>query len=166
MGQHDRTSGRTMAPMPSSPSPVPRHAGRRRPFALVMLAGLFLLKTVVLLLLVAGTTASPDAWYLQVGAVPQALIAIRTTPGTEVLVLVVAGLLAATFIGLLAMTRVGWLLAMMFSGVFVAFDIVAELSGTADHLWMALNIVTVFYLNQQDLRDLFGATAGPAEAAP
>jgi hypothetical protein len=35
------------------------------------------------------------------------------------------------------------------------------LSGTGSDIWVLLNIVTVFYLNQRDVRALVGATLEP-----
>ena len=68
-----------------------------------------------------------------------------------------AALLALAAVGLIALRRTGWLLAMVITGVFVAADIYAYLNDVANHLWMALNILTVFYLNQADVRAVVGA---------
>jgi uncharacterized membrane protein (DUF2068 family) len=68
-------------------------------------------------------------------------------------VLVIAAL------GMLGRRRTGWLLAMVVTGVFIALDLYSFANNEADHLWMALNIVTVFYLNQRDVRAVVGVTA-------
>ena len=70
----------------------------------------------------------------------------------------IAVVLVVAAVGLLSLHRRGWLLAMVATGVFVGFDIVAFTAGTANYLWMALNIVTVFYLNQTDVREVVGVT--------
>jgi hypothetical protein len=62
--------------------------------------------------------------------------------------------------------RVGWLLAMIITGVSVAVDIAAFLAGTGSELWMFLNVVTVFYLNQRDIRQRVGATLEPVVDVP
>ena len=46
---------------------------------------------------------------------------------------------------------------MVITGLFVAIDIYGYLNSSANHLWMLLNIVTVFYLNQRDVREVVGA---------
>ena len=56
----------------------------------------------------------------------------------------------------------GWLLAMLTTGVFIAADIVTFDAGAGHHLWMLLNIATVFYLNQRDVREAFLSLAGDA----
>ena len=53
------------------------------------------------------------------------------------------------------------LLAMVITGISVAIDIVAFLAGTGSEVWMFLNVVTVFYLNQRDIRELVGVTLAP-----
>ena len=88
---------------------------------------------------------------------------LRDDPAAGPLVLAFAGLLLLSVIGMLSRRRTGWLLAMVITGLFVAIDIYGYLNGSANHLWMLLNIVTVFYLNQRDVREAVGA-AEPVEA--
>ncbi|MFN8629951.1 MAG: hypothetical protein U0838_06390 [Chloroflexota bacterium] len=52
--------------------------------------------------------------------------------------------------------RDGWLMAMVLTGLFVAADISGFVNGNVSYLWMALNIITVFYLNQSDVRGAVG----------
>ena len=90
----------------------------------------------------------------------------RSSPRDPVagpLVLGFAALLVVSVIGMLSRRRTGWLLAMVITGLFVAIDIYGYLNGSANHLWMLLNIVTVFYLNQADVREAVGA-AEPVDA--
>jgi uncharacterized membrane protein (DUF2068 family) len=84
----------------------------------------------------------------------QVLVAI---PGASGWILALAALLVLSAAGLMAGRRIGWLLAMVITGVFVASDISGFYSGTTNHIWMLLNIVTVFYLNQRDVREVVGA---------
>ena len=55
---------------------------------------------------------------------------------------------------------------MVITGVSVAIDIVGFLAGTGSELWMFLNVVTVFYLNQRDIRELVGVTLEPVVDVP
>jgi hypothetical protein len=123
--------------------------GRRRPFTLVVLAGLMLLKAVFVVAVVAGALVD-DTVIASALRIPGLTPQIRETPGAAFLLLVVAGILVLSAIGLLAGRRAGWVVAMVTTGMFIAFDIVAFFDGTANEVWMVLNIVTVFYLNQRD----------------
>lgn len=60
-------------------------------------------------------------------------------------------------VGLLMWKRLGWVLAMVSTGIFVVFDILSFVDGTANYIWMALNVITVFYLNQREVRESVGA---------
>ncbi len=68
-------------------------------------------------------------------------------------------LLVISALGMLGRQRVGWLLAMVVTGLAIALDIYGLANGGANHLWMGLNIVTVFYLNQRDVREVLGVTS-------
>ena len=74
-----------------------------------------------------------------------------------------AAVLVVAAIGLFGGRRWGWLVAMVTTGVFIAADIVTFDAGVVHHLWMLLNIVTVFYLNQRDVREAFLSLAGDAD---
>ena len=82
------------------------------------------------------------------------------------MLILAAAVLLASALMLLAGRRTGWLLAMVITGVSVAIDIVAFLSGAGSHVWMLLNVVTVFYLNQRDIRELVGVTIEPVVDVP
>ena len=144
---------------PSSPRPA-RH---RLPFTLYVLAGLMLFKAVVLVAVVAGATLETLRPILGLTTGPELMEIFRTTPGLGPFVLAFAALLIVSVIGMLSRRRTGWLLAMVITGLFVAIDIYGYLNSSANHLWMVLNIVTVFYLNQRDVREAVGA-AEPVEA--
>jgi hypothetical protein len=124
-------------------------ARRSLPFTLYVLAGLMLVKAVALLALVAGATVDEVRPLLGLSTIPELLVSV---------------------IGMIARRRFGWLVGMVITGLFVAADIYAFANGTANHVWMALNIVTVFYLNQQDVREVVGAAgtpdAGVGQATP
>jgi hypothetical protein len=139
----------------SNPTP----AGRpRMPFTLLMLASLLCLKAVLLVTAVAGSSLDGLRPVLGLVSIPSVVSFVRTTPAATTGLLAVAALLVASAVGLLLGRRTGWLLAMVMTGLFVAVDIYAYLNGGANDLWMALNIITVFYLNQRDVREIVGAT--------
>ena len=77
-----------------------------------------------------------------------------------------AAVLMVSALMLLAGKRTGWLLAMVITGVSVAIDIIGFLAGAGSELWMFLNVVTVFYLNQRDIRELVGVTLAPVVDVP
>ena len=74
--------------------------------------------------------------------------------------------LAFAAVQLLRRRRSGWLLAMVLTGAFVAIDIYTFLTIGSNHVWMLLNIVTVFYLNQADVRASVGAFRHEPDPAP
>jgi putative copper export protein len=122
----------------------------------VVLALLLVVKAVMLGLLATGVALSTQDWLrAMIGKdLVQVLVAI---PGASGWILALAALLVLSAAGLMAGRRIGWLLAMVITGVFVASDISGFYSGTTNHIWMLLNIVTVFYLNQRDVREVVGA---------
>jgi hypothetical protein len=144
-------------------------ARRRLPFTLLVLAGLMLLKAALLIAVVLGATLEVLRPYLGLSTVPGFLDAIRDTPGVSSLLLIFAALLILSVVGMLGRRRIGWLLAMVVTGLFVAIDIYGYMNNGANYLWMGLNIVTVFYLNQRDVREAVGAavalTGDGSEAA-
>jgi hypothetical protein len=135
-----------MSSMAEAPSPRP--SAPRRPFALVVLAGLMVLKAALLFLVFF------DVRLMGAGSITGDLIGDDRI--TTVVAVVMAAALVVSAIGVLALRRSGWLLAMVLTGMFIAADIYAFLYGTPTYLWMGLNIVTVFYLNQPDARAAVG----------
>ena len=149
--------------MTAAPAPAP---GRRRPITLYILVGLMVLKSVLIFLVVGGALALDDLRVGQALRMPGVGRFIRETPGASGVLLLIAAILLVAAIALLAGRRIGWLVAMVTTGVFVAIDIIAFLAGSGSELWMFLNIVTVFYLNQRDVRERVGAALEPVVDAP
>ncbi len=143
--------------MSAAPSSKPRVQRRRLPFTLFALAGVMLLKAVLLVLVVAGATLETLRPILGLTMDPALILAIRGTPWVSATLVFFAGLLTLSVIGILLRLRIGWLLGMVVTGFFVAIDIYGYMNNGANHLWMGLNILTVFYLNQRDVREAVGA---------
>ncbi|HEY3336744.1 MAG TPA: hypothetical protein VGK16_16060 [Candidatus Limnocylindrales bacterium] len=146
----------------ASPQPEP---GRRRPFALLILIGLMLFKGVLIVVMVLGAVALSDLGLVRALRIEPIALAVRGSTAAVVLLFVLAATLFVSAIALLAYRRSGWLLAMVTTGVFVAVDIMGYVEGTANYFWMALNIVTVFYLNQREVRDSVTAASAPGSEA-
>jgi uncharacterized membrane protein len=146
----------------ASPSTL-KPARRRLPFTLYVLAGLMLFKALIIVAVVAGATLESLRPILGLTTGPELTRMFQQSPAFGPLLLAFAGLVILSVIGMLSRRRTGWLLAMVITGLFVAIDIYGYLNSNANHLWMVLNIVTVFYLNQRDVREAVGA-AEPIEA--
>jgi hypothetical protein len=147
-----------MAPMPPVP---PNRNAPPRPITLYVLVGLMVLKSVLVMLVLGGSFALEDGRIGQALRMPTVAQFIRETPGATGLLFLLAATLLVSALLLLADRRIGWLLAMVITGVSVAIDIVAFLAGSGSEVWMFLNVVTVFYLNQRDIRERMGATLEP-----
>ena len=132
---------------------------RRRPFALIALAVLLLFKAGLALLLLLGVSLAESGLLADVMRLnPELGALVEAATLSQGLLIAIAVVLVVAAVGLLSLHRRGWLIAMVVTGVFVAFDIIAFTVGTVNYLWMALNIVTVFYLNQTDVREVVGVT--------
>jgi hypothetical protein len=132
-------------------------ARTRLPFTLYVLAGLMLFKAVIIVAVVAGATLETLRPVLGLTTGPELTRVFQQNPAVGPVLLGFAGLVVLSVIGMLSRRRTGWLLAMVITGLFVALDIYGYLTSGANHFWMLLNIVTVFYLNQRDVREAVGA---------
>jgi len=158
MSVHDDSTGPTMTPMSDAPAPA---TTRRKPVTLYILVGLMVIKSVLIILVLGGAYTFSDGPVGEALKMPGVGAAIRETPGAVGVLILVAAVLFVSALMLLAGRRTGWLLAMVITGISVAIDIVAFLAGTGSEVWMFLNVVTVFYLNQRDIRELVGVTLAP-----
>jgi hypothetical protein len=142
------------------------HRGQRLPFTLYVLASLMLLKALLIVMVVAGSAVLDDLRpVLGFSDEAQLLETVRDTIWASSVMLLFALLLVVSVIGMLGRRRIGWLLAMVITGLFVAIDIYSHLNDAANYLWMLLNIITVFYLNQRDVREAVGAAVAEADQA-
>jgi hypothetical protein len=156
-----------MAQMSEAPvAPTTTSRAGARPFTLYVLVALIVAKSILIMLVLGGAFANEDIRIGQLMRMPNVAAFIRETPGATALLFLLAATLLVSALLLLADRRVGWLLAMIITGVSVAVDIAAFLAGTGSELWMFLNVVTVFYLNQRDIRQRVGATLEPVIDVP
>jgi hypothetical protein len=137
----------------------PARQPRRRPFTLIVLAGIIVLKAVLIVFVVTGTGPNPVRDALRLS--PELGRAIESLAIANAVLALFVVLLVGSAVGLVARRRWGWLLAMVMTGLFVGSDIAGFFAGTANYLWMALNIATVFYLNQADVREFVGVSTEP-----
>jgi uncharacterized membrane protein (DUF2068 family) len=141
-----------------------RPHSRQRPVAVTLLAGVLLLKAVIAGALAVGWRLDEGQFTNTLG-LPSLLADAGDTMAVTALFVVAAVLLVIAAAGLYAGRRIGWLLAMVLTGVFIAADIITFGAGTAHHVWMVLNIVTAFYLNQRDVREQFLPPAADPQPA-
>ena len=137
----------------------PGNRSRRRPFTLLVLAGIIVLKAALIVFAMTGTGPNPVRDALRLS--PELGKAIESLAIANAVLALFVVLLAGSAIGLVARRRWGWLLAMVMTGLFVGSDIAGFFAGNANYLWMALNIITVFYLNQADVRGFVGVSTDP-----
>jgi hypothetical protein len=68
---------------------------------------------------------------------------------------------------LLGMRQLGWTITMLLAGLTLAASLVAWLAqGVALEVWLLVQIATVFYLNQRQVRDAFGISGHLAGVTP
>jgi len=146
----------------ATPAPGTSAAPARRPFALLVLVGLLLLKAGVLVAVILDIRLSDDnplyRW-LRLSADLRGFV--ETLMLSQLILGLLAALLVGSAVGLVLLRRDGWLMAMVLTGLFVAIDIAGFIGHDADYVWMAANIVTVFYLNQTDVRAAVGVSTAP-----
>jgi hypothetical protein len=131
-----------------------RNTGQR-PTTITILTVLLLAKAFVSAALALGWAIGEGPLISTLG-LPSLLADAGDSATVTTLFFALAAVLVVAAIGLFGGRRSGWLLAMLTTGVFIAADILTFDGGAAaHHLWMLLNIATVFYLNQRDVREAF-----------
>ena len=157
MDVHDAPSSTTMGDM--QPAGAPSETGRRRPFALLVLIALMATKGILILLMILGAFTTADSGILRSLRIESIYDAVHSSNIAIVGLLIIATILLISAAGLLMYRRSGWMLAMVSTGIFVAVDILGYFAGEANFIWMALNIITVFYLNQREVRVSVGVAS-------
>jgi hypothetical protein len=136
---------------------LPAQPTRRRPLGVLVVAAIQLLRAGLLVGQFLQLQATAGLEWLSASAQ-----FVEPTPGTLAHTLIrligigfaVASVAVAA--GLLANRRWGWVGAIVLSGVSLAFAIGAWWEGHPVYLNMAINVIAVFYLNQRDVRAIFG----------
>jgi hypothetical protein len=146
---------------------------RRRPGVLLIALGLLLLAGDLGLVAFDAAAGIPSA---DRKPVVGQLAAVGGSPALGRLPLLspvaaagLAGLLAALVlaaaIGVLRRRRSAWVTVMLLAAALLTVNLVAAVVDTADHLTMALAVLTVFYLNRRDVQRAFEPHAGSARHA-
>lgn len=148
----------------TSVTPAIRHARVRRPNVVTILAGLELFNALgylaaLLAALNVARLAVPDVLSGTLAGLP-----INILSGVGLILALVVLLVAGTAAGilLLRMRQTGWTVTMLLTGLGLATQIYLYWTneGVSD-LWLLLNVLTVFYLNQRQVREAFGIGPGP-----
>jgi hypothetical protein len=120
---------------------------RRRPFGVVVLALIHLVFGALGLAAVAGVA---DA---RPGSGTAVLLEALGNLNDLVAILAIVAFLIA--IGLWRLDRWAWYVAMLWTGLGLAFQILLYLGGHANFGHMAIYVVEAFYLNQREVKDVF-----------
>jgi uncharacterized membrane protein (DUF2068 family) len=130
------------------------HASERvqRPFGLKAIVALLLVQAIAGAVVVAAYFFENQNLFVQLGT---ALNALSAASALAISQLVLAPLRLAAAIGLWRLRHWAWLLNMILLAYALAFEIVAFFLAQPNHLMMVLGVVTVFYLNQREVQDLF-----------
>jgi uncharacterized membrane protein (DUF2068 family) len=139
---------------PDQPSLGSLHASERgqRPFGLKTIVALLLVQAIAGAVVVAAYSFENQHSLAQLGT---ALNAFSSASALVISQLVLAPLRLAAAIGLWRIHHWAWLLTMILLAYTLAFEIVAFFLAQPNFLMMVLGVVTVFYLNQREVQDLF-----------
>jgi hypothetical protein len=122
----------------------------------VVLAGLFLLRAAFLLIVLAAPEILEFDLARRLLALPAAIAtALRDNPATAALMMGIIVILVLTAILLWTGRRGGWRIGILVTGAFLLLDLFEASRGNYFPVWTALDVIVVFYLNQQDVRDHF-----------
>ncbi len=129
-----------------------------RPFGIVVLAVLFVLRAVILLIAFAGPSLPEFGPIGRILTMPaETAAAVRDTPALGALLIGIVTLLILSAILLWTGRRAGWLIGILTTGFFLVIDLYQATRGELNTVWTTLDVVVVFYLNQSDVRDHFSA---------
>lgn len=146
----------------STPGASPDMPARRRPFPVVILAGIQLFNALFYGLATAFVLLSPGSGRDLLDLLERAGLRTGALEGSadSAFILLFAGLTAAYLliaVALLQMRRMGWTATMLVTGAALAIQIyIWWARGELVAVSMLLNVVAVFYLNQRQVRDAFG----------
>jgi len=135
----------------------PTQRRRRRPVAVTILAAIQVVLGVLNLAVAIALTADP-ALARELGVLIDRSAFAIVEGTTLVLVVGIVGILELTSAALLLRLRQsGWTLAMLLAGASLTIQIVQYFAnGSLTSLALLLNVVSVLYLNQSQVREAFG----------
>jgi len=154
----------------SAPTAGRAPARARRPAVVTILAVLQLLTAAAYgMILAALIVAGPDTLALLLeGAAAEGGLLGEAEMATALVG--VGGLAVATLaagILLLRMRQLGWTITMLMAGLGLVSSIFTWWTqGTTIPAWLFVQVVTVFYLNQRQVREAFGISRSEADGAP
>ena len=119
----------------------------KRPFGLKVIILLQILQIILSFLILAGLLVPEIETFTNIGTLDRNLAIVSAVAS------VVLGILA--IIGVWMLRRWGWILLMLRVGVDLILTILAYFTGTPDYITMLIAVITVFYLNQTDVQNLF-----------
>jgi uncharacterized membrane protein (DUF2068 family) len=139
---------------PDQPSlgSLPASERGQRPFGLKAIVALLLVQAIAGAVMVAAYFFENQLSLAQLGTATNALSAASALVISQLLF---APLRLAAAIGLWRLHHWAWLLTMILLAYTLAFEIVAFFLAQPNFLMMVLGVVTVFYLNQREVQDLF-----------
>ncbi len=127
---------------------------RTRPFGIRIIILLQLIYVALLIttqvdILVQGDTLLQVRWADVLPQPTESLVATLAVLNTLILITLI------TVAGLWQLKHWAWVLLMLQIGVSLGLTMWAYFSGSPQHLAMAIGVITVFYLNQGDVRRAF-----------
>jgi uncharacterized membrane protein (DUF2068 family) len=139
---------------PDQPSlgSLPAFERVQRPFGLKAIVALLLVQAIAGALVVAAYVIGSQNPQVQLSSAPNTLLAASALVISQ---LALAPLRLAAAIGLWRIHHWAWLLTMMVLAYTLASEIIAFFLTQPNFLMMVLGVVTVFYLNQREVQDLF-----------
>lgn len=141
--------------------PSPPRAHRRRPFGIVVLAGLFLMRAAFIVIVVTAPDIDELGPLKRLLALPSAIAdTIRLYPAAGLVLASIVAVLVLAAVLLWIGRRSGWRIGILVTGLFLLVDLYQASLGNIYPLWTILDVIVVFYLNQQDVRDHFAVGAG------
>jgi uncharacterized membrane protein (DUF2068 family) len=129
----------------------------RRPLGVLVVVAVQFVRAVLVLFQILDIRLTPELSLFHIAdQVPE------PTPGTiafaiaRVIAVAIIVSSVAFGIGLLTGRRWGWVGAIVLSGISLAFAIGGWWDGHPAYTSMLINVIAVFYLNQRDVRAIFG----------
>jgi hypothetical protein len=138
----------------ASASAEPRRG--RRPFGVVVLALIHLIFAALGLAAVAGITqARPGTG---------TAVLLEALGDFNDLAAILAVIMCLIAIGLWRLDRWAWYLAMIWTGLGLALQILLYLNGHGNYVYMAVYVIEAFYLNQREVKEVFRLQPAPVAA--